>query len=148
MDKDPQNNLERDTMGNPSADSTSLFNKKNLLFVAVVIGIAGIAYFFLWRKHSQPLVDTKTKPDVAVSVPVVSVVKRTLFREDQLPGEIDAYQDVLIYPKVPGFIKWIGVDRGSVVKAGQLMVKMYAPEYLARRSEGMAKVAAAKAAEG
>ena len=146
MDKDPQNNLERDTMGNPSADSTSLFNKKNLLFVAVVIGIAGIAYFFLWRKHSQPLVDTKTKPDVAVSVPVVSVVKRTLFREDQLPGEIDAYQDVLIYPKVPGFIKWIGVDRGSVVKAGQLMVKMYAPEYLARRSEGMAKVAAAKAA--
>jgi multidrug resistance efflux pump len=43
-------------------------------------------------------------------------------------------------------VKWIGVDRGSVVKQGQLMVTMYAPEYLARRNEGLSQVAAAKAA--
>lgn len=123
----------------------SIFNKKNMLVVATVIALAGVAYFFLWRKHTQPLVNDEVKPKVAISVPVASVVEKTLFREDQLPGEIDAYQDILIYPKVPGFIKEIKVDRGSVVKAGQLMVRMYAPEYLARRSEGMAKVAAARA---
>jgi RND family efflux transporter MFP subunit len=69
-----------------------------------------------------------------------------LFREDQLPSEVEAYQDVLIYPKVPGFIKWLGVDRGSVVKEGQLIAEMYAPEYLASRNEGLAKVANEKAA--
>ncbi len=79
-------------------------------------------------------------------MPVVPVVLKTLFREDQLPAEIEAYQDVLIYPKMPGFVKWIGVDRGSIVKKGQLMVTMYAPEYIARRNEALAQVAAARAA--
>ena len=79
-------------------------------------------------------------------MPVVPVVLKTLFREDQLPAEIEAYQDVLIYPKIPGFVKWIGVDRGSVVKKGQLMVTMYAPEYLARRNEALGQLAAARAA--
>jgi membrane fusion protein (multidrug efflux system) len=55
-------------------------------------------------------------------LPVTKVIKQTLSRVDQLPGEIQAYQDVAIYPKVPGFIDWIGVDRGSTVKKGQVMV--------------------------
>lgn len=122
-----------------------IFSLKNLIFVAVVLAIAGLAFFFLQQRHNRPLVETEERPTV-VSVPTTKVVSKTLFREDQLPGEINAYQDVLIYPKVPGFIKWLGVDRGSIVKQGQVMVKMYAPEYLARRTEAMAKVAAIKAA--
>lgn len=123
-----------------------LFNKKNLLFVLAVLGLAATAFFFLWQQHNQPLINPEAPAPSAISVPLVAVESKTLFREDQLPGEIDAYQDVLIYPKVPGFVKWIGVDRGSVVKAGQLIVQMYAPEYLARRNEAAARVAAAKAA--
>lgn len=119
---------------------------KNLLFVAIVLGIAGIAFFFLWSHYHQPLEDQRTQTTTIISVATVPVVAKTLFREDQLPGEIEAYQDVLIYPKVPGFVKWIGVDRGSVVKKGQPMVRMYAPEYLARRNEAYAKIAASKAA--
>lgn len=129
----------------PPPEGGGIFNKKNLIFVAVVICICGIAYFFLWNKHNEPLVVQHSSNNEAISIPVTKVEKRTLFREDQLPGEINAYQDVLIYPKVPGFVKWIGVDRGSIVKKGQLMVEMYAPEYLARRSEGVAKVAVEKA---
>lgn len=72
-------------------------------------------------------------------VPVVSVTKKTLYRIDELPGEIQAYQDVAIYPKVPGFIDWIGVDRGSVVKKGQLLCRLIAPELKAQQSEFLAK---------
>jgi membrane fusion protein, multidrug efflux system len=86
------------------------------------------------------------KTSTVVDIPAVQVISKTLFREDQLPGEIMAYQDVLIYPKVPGFVKWIGVDRGSVVKKDDLMVTMYAPEYLASRNESLSKLATAKAA--
>lgn len=123
----------------------SIFSPKNLIFVVIVLALAGGAFFLLQMRHNQPLVSTEEKQTV-VSVPVTKVISKTLFREDQLPGEINAYQDVLIYPKVPGFIKWLGVDRGSIVKQGQPMVKMYAPEYLARRTEAQAKVAAIKAA--
>jgi RND family efflux transporter MFP subunit len=123
----------------------TLFNRKNLIFVLLVLAGAGVAYFFLFRYYHQPVDETPVKADEAIPLDVVPIVSRTLFREDQLPGEIDAYQDVLIYPKVPGFVKWIGVDRGSVVKKGQSMVRMYAPEYLARRNEALARIAAAKA---
>jgi membrane fusion protein (multidrug efflux system) len=123
----------------------AILNKTNVITVIVVVLCAGIAFFFLWKKHADVKPVLKEVKQEEVLVPVVKVASKTLFREDQLPGEIDAYQDVLIYPKVPGFIKWIGVDRGSVVKEGQPMVKMYAPEYLARRNEALAKVSAAKA---
>jgi multidrug efflux pump subunit AcrA (membrane-fusion protein) len=128
-----------------SQSRQAIFSPKNLIFVAIVLALAGIGFFFLQMRHNRPLVSTEVKQTV-VSVPTVKVVSKTLFREDQLPGEINAYQDVLIYPKVPGFIKWLGVDRGSIVKKGQLMVKMYAPEYLARRTEAMAKTSAVAAA--
>lgn len=120
-----------------------LFSIKNLVFLIVVLALAGVAFYFIYQQRHKPMVETEVSE--VVTIPTVKVVSKILFREDQLPGEINAYQDVLIYPKVPGFIKWIGVDRGSIVKKGQPMVKMYAPEYLARRSEGEAKVAAAKA---
>ena len=79
----------------------------------------------------------------ALPLDATRVVSRTLSRIDQLPGEIYAYQDVAIYPKVPGFIKWIGVDRGSIVKKGQLMMGLYAPELIAQRNEANAKAESA-----
>ncbi len=112
--------------------------------VLLIAVIAFVIYQFLFNKHPE-----EEHQEIS-DLPVVEITKKTLFREDQLPGEIQAYQDVLIYPKVPGFIKWIGVDRGSIVKKDQLMVEMYAPEYIARRDEAQAKLASAKAtlAEG
>ncbi|MCW5821337.1 MAG: efflux RND transporter periplasmic adaptor subunit [Cyanobacteria bacterium TGS_CYA1] len=123
-----------------------LFSLKNLIFIIIVLAAAGAAFYYMWQKKNEPLVQDNVKRDFLISVPVVPVVKKTLFREDQLPGEIDAYQDVLIYPKVPGFVKEIKVDRGSIVKKGDLMVVMYAPEFLAKRHEAVAKVSMAKAA--
>ncbi|HEY9680045.1 MAG TPA: efflux RND transporter periplasmic adaptor subunit [Drouetiella sp.] len=80
--------------------------------------------------------------DAVRELPVVTVEYKTLDRVDQIPGEIEAYQDVAIYPKVPGFIKWIGVDRGSVVKKGQLMVGLIAPELHAQTNEAYSKTQA------
>lgn len=79
----------------------------------------------------------------AQSVPAVRVISQMLDREDVFPAELLAYQDVAIYPKVPGFIKWIGVDRGSVVKKGQLMVLLEAPELHEQKKEADEKVSAA-----
>jgi RND family efflux transporter MFP subunit len=80
----------------------------------------------------EPVSDVQT-------VEVTKVVSKKLDRVDQLPGEIYAYQDVAIYPKVPGFIKWIGVDRGSTVKKGQLLVGLIAPELIAQTNEASSK---------
>lgn len=123
-----------------------LISKKIWLLVGIVI-LAGLMTF-VGVKFIAPMFEPKkevvAEPTV-IDLPAIYVTKNILSRVDQCPGEIQAYQDVAIFPKVPGFIKWIGVDRGSIVKQGQLMVTMYAPEYLARKNESEAQVAAAKA---
>jgi len=72
-------------------------------------------------------------------------VSQQLHSQTLLPGELQAYQDVVLYPKVQGFVEWIEVDRGSVVKEGQLLVRLIAPELTAHRQEAAAKVQAAQA---
>src|ERR1051326_6609064 len=62
------------------------------------------------------------------TVITTNVIAQTVSKDLQLPGELRAYQDVAIYPRVQGFVDSINVDRGSVVKRGQLLVKMSAPE--------------------
>jgi RND family efflux transporter MFP subunit len=61
-----------------------------------------------------------------------------------LPGELQPYEEVRIFPKVSGFVKWIGVDRGSTVKQGQLLAVLIAPEIVAQKSEAQAKVLSAE----
>src|SRR5262249_46137105 len=80
--------------------------------------------------------------NTAASVPTIDVVKvvsQKLNITTRLPAELRPYEAAAIYPKVTGFVKWIGVDRGSHVKTGELMVRLEAPELLAQTAEGQAK---------
>jgi membrane fusion protein, multidrug efflux system len=119
---------------------------KNTMIGIVVTVLLIVGAYSIWKIYFSKKPVEVVQEVAAIPVPAVTVVSKTLFREDQLPGEIHAYQDVLVYPKVPGFVQWIGVDRGSVVKKGELMATMYAPEYLASRNEAYSRVASAQAA--
>src|SRR5215813_9462400 len=74
-----------------------------------------------------------------------TVESRGLNRQVRLPGELQAYQDTAIYAKVPSFVEVINVDRGSVVKRGQLLIRLRAPELYAQSNEAEARVRAARA---
>lgn len=79
----------------------------------------------------------------AISVETVRVTARQLNVSINLPGELQPYEEVRIFPKVSGFVKWIGVDRGSRVKKGQLLAALTAPEIVAQKAEAEAKVLSA-----
>ncbi len=84
------------------------------------------------------------QPPVPTFVDCVKVISRRLDITIPLPGELQPYEEVRIFPKVSGFVKWIGVDRGSVVKQGQLLAVLVAPEIVAQKSEAEAKVLSAE----
>lgn len=92
---------------------------------------------------NQPPKDDPTKTESAADsellLQTTKVHSLLLDRQLRLPGEILPYQDVPLYPKIPGFIKWIGVDRGYYVKKGQLLVQLIAPEVDAQKHEAEAK---------
>jgi RND family efflux transporter MFP subunit len=63
----------------------------------------------------------------------------------RLTAELQPFRSVALYPKVSGFVEWIGVDRGSRVKAGELLVRLIAPELVAQKQEAEARLAADEA---
>jgi membrane fusion protein (multidrug efflux system) len=79
------------------------------------------------------------------SVEVVKVTAKKLAITVRLPGELQAYESVAVFPKVTAYVDSISVDRGSRVKTGQLMARLVAPEVAAQRAEAQSKLQAAEA---
>jgi RND family efflux transporter MFP subunit len=79
------------------------------------------------------------------TIDVVRVVEQPLDVQLSLPGEITPYQSVAVFPRVTGFVRTVAVDRGSRVRAGDLLLTLDAPELVAQRLEAQSKVQAAEA---
>jgi membrane fusion protein (multidrug efflux system) len=98
-----------------------------------------------WKSVPSPAgTDLKSVPaDKSVPQVIVEpVLARRLEDTVRLPGELQPYLSVDLYPKVTGILEWIGVDRGSQVRRGQILVRLTAPELSAQRMEAEAKLRA------
>jgi RND family efflux transporter MFP subunit len=82
---------------------------------------------------------------LAQKVELVPVVSKTISRTIDLPGEFQTYQSVEIHAKVRGYVEQMLVDRGSVVKRGQLLATLSAPEMKAQLAEAASRVSEAEA---
>lgn len=88
------------------------------------------------------------KPETTAAAPpldVVRVVQQPTNVLLEMPGQLDPYESVAVYPKVTGFVKSIRVDRGSRVRNGELMAELEAPELISQRAESQSKLQAAQA---
>lgn len=90
----------------------------------------------------KPVVDGPAEKlaDRPLEVTVVPVLAKQLDEKVRLPGELHPYLSVDLYPKVTGLLEWIAVDRGSIVKRGDVLVRLMAPELSAQRAEAEAKL--------
>jgi RND family efflux transporter MFP subunit len=61
-----------------------------------------------------------------------------------LPGEFQPFLSVGLQAKIPGYVERIPVDRGSVVRQGDLVAQLAAPELRAQIAEAESKVQAAE----
>jgi len=81
-------------------------------------------------------------PTYGQDLETVKVVAQAVDRTIRLPGEFAPYQRVSIYARVASFVESVHVDRGSVVKQGQPLVTLTAPELAAQVAEIEAKAQA------
>jgi len=79
------------------------------------------------------------------TVEVTQVTSRKLAITVRLPGELQPYEAVAVYPRVTAFVDSISVDRGSIVKKGQLLARLVAPEIASQSAEAQSKLQAAVA---
>jgi RND family efflux transporter MFP subunit len=81
----------------------------------------------------------------AQTIELTPVVSKPVSRSVELPGEFEPYLNVTLHSRVPSFVENVLVDRGSVVKQGDLLVALSAPEMKAQIAEAASKVQAAEA---
>jgi membrane fusion protein (multidrug efflux system) len=75
---------------------------------------------------------------------VVEVRSEQIVRTMSLPGEILPFQHVSLQARINGYVERILVDRGSVVKQGQLLVTLAAPELTAQVAEAESRMQTAE----
>src|SRR5215471_20131555 len=73
------------------------------------------------------------------------VISKSVSRTVELPGEFLPFQIVSLHARVPGYVDRVLVDRGSIVKQGDLLVELSAPEMTAQIAEAESKVQSAEA---
>jgi len=92
------------------------------------------------RVSKYLLVLTCSAAACLAQVETVAVQSDKVSRTVKLPGEFLPFQTVDLHAKVAGFVESVKVDRGSMVKRGDLLVTLTAPEMRAQILEAEAKV--------
>ncbi len=82
---------------------------------------------------------------LAQNIALAPVVSKPVSVTVNLPAEILPYLSVSLHAKVQGYVEQVLVDRGSVVKEGQPLINLSAPEMDAQIAEAESKVQAAEA---
>lgn len=107
------------------------------------LGIGAIASIALAMPacHSTQASDAPSEEtEQEVQVQFVNLQKEKPESTITLPGDLLPWEQTYIYAKVKGFVKDIYVDRGSVVKKGQLLALLEAPELTARLEQELSRV--------
>jgi membrane fusion protein, multidrug efflux system len=76
---------------------------------------------------------------------LAQVTAKRIERNVDLPGEFLPYEKVVLHARVSGYVERVLVDRGSVVKRGDLLVELTAPEMTAQIAEARSRVETAEA---
>jgi RND family efflux transporter MFP subunit len=103
------------------------------------------AVFAIRSRHLFPIYVLGLLAQSAWAQDLAPVVSKPVSRTIELPGELLPFLSVSLHAKVPSYVDRVLVDRGSMVKQGDLLVEMSAPEMAARIAEAQSKVQAAEA---
>lgn len=109
--------------------------RSRLVLVVLGLGLLVIAVAVVMLREEPPA-SSETKPAAASpsstpagpAVQTLKVERRDLTRSLTLPGNVSPWLQATLYAKLPGYLKWMGADKGDVVKKGQLLAVLDAPE--------------------
>lgn len=84
-------------------------------------------------------------PPPVSSFPVFKVSPRNATLNSDYPATLQGQQNIEIRPKIDGYIDHIYIDEGSVVKKGQVLFRISAPQYAQDVNNSAAAVSSAEA---
>jgi membrane fusion protein, multidrug efflux system len=113
--------------------------KSRLLLLVVAVSVVMGAVVVVMLREEPPAsssppgqgsdqAETNTQAASLASVQVLRPQRRDLAETLTLPANVSPWLQATLYAKVPGYLKWMGADKGDTVKKGQLLAVIDAPE--------------------
>lgn len=100
--------------------------KKITTFAMTAVGFTYLLFVYACGVKGQPDAAAAAGP---ADYPVMTVATQEVILQHDYPATLQGEQNIEIRPKVDGFVQQIYVDEGAVVKKGQLLFKIHAPQY-------------------
>ncbi len=120
-----------------------------VLRLAGLLGVGSLAVVAVWgiasRDRAEANLRQATEEQAVRTVATVQAASGPAEEELVLPGTVQAYIEAPIYARINGYIKTWYTDIGSVVKKGQLLAEIDAPEVDAQFRQAQADLATAEA---
>ena len=126
-----------------------MLSQKNLKVAALLLLLVAAAALFAACGRSSANGKTETPATTAppaVEVTTAAAIKRDLPRFFEASGSLAGDQQTDVAPQTPGKVVAVGVDIGSPVKRGQMLVRLDDAELKLRVDQAVAQVEQAKAA--
>ena len=124
-------------------------SKGNLKFAILTLLLVAVAAFIAACGGSKANVrkeETANTPPPAVDVTTATAIKRDLPRFFETTGSLAGDQQTDVAPQTSGKVVAVGVDIGSPVRRGQMLVRLDDAELKLRVEQAVAQVNQAKAA--
>lgn len=108
-----------------------------IIGLIVLIGVALLVLAVILFRDQPPdatsEIDVKpnhAEPSVTAGLPVqvMKPQRRDVTYTITLPANISPWYQATLYAKVPGYLTWMGFDKGDLAKKGQLLAVIDAPE--------------------
>jgi RND family efflux transporter MFP subunit len=114
--------------------------------VAAILILGGVAVMLLRKATAtQAVSQVSTAAQAPVAVKVALPDRRQIPRQVSLPATLDAFEQVTLYAKTSGYLKWINVDLGDRVRKGQVVAEIDVPEIVPEYRGSEAEVERARA---
>src|ERR1700739_3404283 len=97
---------------------------KNIFNISIIAILFSLVFISCSTKENS----ISEKKSDAITYSLYTVKTQAIPTTLRLPAQLNPFYEVSIYPRVTGYIKSLPVDIGSVVKAGQVLMEMDAPD--------------------
>ena len=111
----------------------------------VLVALAVVVIILVGYRIKKQQAAAVPRRQVEIVVAVVKPVKKDLDVKLSYTADVQANRQVAIFPKVSGYIRRLGADRGDFVREGQMLVEIDAQELNAAVEQARAAVATAEA---
>ncbi|RMG44545.1 MAG: biotin/lipoyl-binding protein, partial [Acidobacteria bacterium] len=119
----------------------------SFLSIFALMTIGGALWFGCNGHSLETRAELQATADEAKSVPVKVIYpeRHDLTRRRVLPGSLEPFEQVTLYAKTAGYLRWIKVDIGDGVRQGDVLAALDVPEMAEELKQAEADLQRARA---